>query len=104
MLVPMFQKLTTTDRVVNQIQDNLGRTLNPLTNQPLNSGNILTSVTLVTGANSINHKLGRPLVGWFVTRIRASATLYDTQDTNKTPNLTLNLVSSANVVVDLFVF
>lgn len=103
-MIPIFQKINTADRVTNQIQDNLIRTLNPLSAQPINSGSLLTSVTLITGANSINHKLGRPLVGWFTTRVRAGTALFDTQDTNPTPNLTLNLVSSADSVVDLFVF
>jgi len=44
------------------------------------------------------------LTGWNPTRIRASATIFDTQDSNQTPQLTLNLVASANVVVDLLVF
>jgi hypothetical protein len=102
-MIPKFQKITTSDRVTNQIQDNITKVVNPLTNIPLNSGSLLQSVSLVSGVNSVNHKLGRALVGWFIVRQRAAASVYDTQDTNLTPTLTLILVSSANVVVDLFV-
>lgn len=103
-MIQKYQKITTSDRITNQIQDNISKVTTPLTAIPLNSGSLLQSVSLVSGANSVNHKLGRALVGWFIVRQRAAASVYDTQDTNPTPTLTLNLVSSANVVVDVYVF
>lgn len=78
--------------------------LNPVIANPLLQGTILKGVQLVTGANVINHKLGRPLQGWFPVRVRASATFYDTQDSNSYPELTLQLTSSANVTIDIAVF
>lgn len=99
-----FQKLVTQDRVINQLQQNVEQVLNPLLGQPLNSGNILTSISLNSGSNTIDHKLGRKLQGWFTVRVRSSATIFDTQDSNPTPQLNLLLTASANVVVDLFVF
>lgn len=65
---------------------------------------ILENVSLSTGANVVNHTLGRKLTGWRIVRIRALATIYDTQDSNSMPELTLLLTSSASVVVDLEVF
>lgn len=78
--------------------------LNPLLANPLTNGLLLKNVALASGANVVNHKLQRPLQGWIPVRLRASATLYDTQDTNQTPTLTLNLVASAAVVADIWVF
>lgn len=78
--------------------------LNPLISNQLTNGNLLTNQALASGANVINHKLGRPLKGWIITRCRAAATFYDTQDASLTPQLTLNLNSSAAVTVDLWVF
>lgn len=78
--------------------------LDPVSTNPLNNANILKNVQLTTGSNTINHKLGRPLQGWYILRQRASASLYDTQDSNLYPELTLVLVSSANVTIDLAVF
>lgn len=78
--------------------------LNPLLAAPLSNGILLERVSLASGANVINHKLGRKLKGWFITRLRASATVYDTQDSNARPQLTLNLTSSAAVTVDIYVF
>lgn len=78
--------------------------LNPVLSIPLNDGQILPSVSLVAGTNVINHRLGRKLTGWIITRLRAAATVSDTQDSNPNPQQTLYLTSSINVVVDLFVF
>lgn len=78
--------------------------LNPLLANPLAQGQLLKSVSLVSGSNSINHKLGRKLQGWIIVRLRASATVYDTQDANQSPAVTLQLTASAPVTVDLWVF
>lgn len=78
--------------------------LDPVINNPLNKVSILKNQSLVTGTNVINHKLGRQLQGWFLVRQRAAASIYDTQDSNQMPQLTLTLESSAPVVVDIGVF
>lgn len=78
--------------------------LNPIVANPANNSIILKNVQLAIGTNTINHKLGRNLQGWFIVRKRGSADIYDTQDSNQMPNLTLTLVSDAIVTVDLAVF
>lgn len=92
------------DQTFQQMQNQWASVLNPVLRVPLNSGFTLTNIQLVTGANSINHLLQRPLQGWFLVRQRGPASVYDAQDTNSTPGITLNLVSSASVSVDIFVF
>lgn len=89
---------------LDQMQTTWASQLNPIIANPTVNNFILKNVALKTGINVINHKLGRNLQGWKSTRIRASATFYDDQDNNPTPNLTLVLVSSADVTVDLEVF
>lgn len=89
---------------LDQMQVQWAQQLNPIIANPILNNVILKNVSLVSGTNVINHKLGRPLQGWKTTRVRASATFYDTQDTNQTPQLTLVLVASAPVVIDLEVF
>lgn len=78
--------------------------IDPIISNPANNSSILQSVSLVTGSNVVNHKLGRKLQGWTIIRQRAAASIYDTQDSNQMPQLTLQLVASAPVVVDLEVF
>jgi hypothetical protein len=89
---------------LNRVQDSIQKAFNPLAQNALLDGVLLTSVALKSGSNTINHTLGRNLSGWVVVRQRASASFYDTQDSNSLPALTLNLTSSANVTVDLYVF
>lgn len=78
--------------------------IDPLIANPLTKGNLLKNIALTSGANVVSHKLGRKLQGWIITRIRAAQTVYDTQDSNQIPELTLNLVASGDVTVDLLVF
>lgn len=99
-----FQVVQSSNQDLMTVQQNLTRTLNPIFNTNTLGGNILQSISLNTGTNTINHKLGRNLSGWQIVRQRAAASIFDTQDTNQTPNLTLTLTSSAPVVCDLYVF
>lgn len=78
--------------------------LNPLIDAPLASSNLLEGVQLVIGANSVNHKLQRKLRGWSIVRINGVSSIYDTQDSNQLPDLTLALNSSAAVTVSILVF
>lgn len=100
--LPLVQ---TTNREVNQLQQNIKTAVNPLLSNPLNQGLLLQDIVLVVGTNNINHKLNRALIGWFTTRMPGVyAKIYDNQDTNTTPNSTLILVSDVAITVDLFVF
>lgn len=92
-------------RVINTLQANAADSINPMASKIQNDSVLLTSVVLKSGqVNIINHTLGRTLTGWTVIRQRAQAQLWDTQDSNAAPNLTLWLNTSANVTVDLLVF
>lgn len=99
--LPIFQ---TSDRVLSQLQTQWSSQLNALLSSPSLNTSILKRVSLASGTTVINHLLGRDLQGWRIVRKRAAADIYDNQDQNQTPDLTLILVSSAAVVVDLEVF
>lgn len=78
--------------------------IDPVVANPANNSLILQNVSLVTGSNVINHNLGQPLQGWKIVRQRATAAIHDNQDSNQMPQLTLVLVSSAPVSIDLEVY
>lgn len=78
--------------------------LNPLLANPLVNGRILSGVTLGTGANVINHGLGRKLQGYLVVLNGAAETFYDDQASNQRPDITLILNSSGPTIVSLYVF
>lgn len=105
MSLPIYQ--TTEDSVqqsLSLLQTSWASKLNPILANPVSNGLLLKNVSLVNGTNAVNHKLGRKLQGWIVTRKRANAELHDEQDSNQNPSLTLTLVSDADVIVDLYVF
>lgn len=88
-----------------QMQQQWATIINPVITNPALNVSILPSIALKTGKNVVNHLLGRSLQGWYVTRLRGSApAIYDLQDANQTPQLTLVLESSGNIVIDLAVF
>lgn len=85
-------------------RDRWASQLDPLLAKPTSSSIILKNVSLAAGTTVVNHLLGRVLQGWKLVRVRSAATIYDEQDSNQTPNLTLVLNSSAAVIVDIEVF
>lgn len=87
-----------------QMQTTWAQQLDPVIANPLNNSLILKNISLAAGSNTFPHLLGRKLQGWVPTRLRAAVTLYDTQDSSQTPQLTLTLVASAPAVIDLVVF
>jgi hypothetical protein len=103
-VIPKFSPVQSEDRVVNQLQDRVAKTLNLVASQVILDSNILKSVALAVGDNAIQHGLGRPLVGWFLVRVRAGTVIFDKQDTNGSPGATLILNSSGTNNVDIYVF
>lgn len=92
-------------RIINQLQTNIDDSLSPLTSNIQNDSFIVKSVSLVPGQiTRVNHQLDRKLAGWKVVRQNNQADIWDSQDDNLSPNLTLWLNTSANVIVDLEVF
>lgn len=89
---------------INAMQNQWATAIEPVLNNPVIQGLILPNIALTTGSNSVNHRLARKLVGWYIVRQRGPASIYDTQDANQMPQLTLSLTSSADVVVDIAVF
>lgn len=94
------------DPAFQLMQTSWANDLNPLLLNPLNQCLILRNISLLASAspNVVNHKLGRTLQGWLVIGMNNGALIYDKQANNQTPQLTLNLITSANVVVNLAVF
>lgn len=101
MTLPIYQ---TQSKDLLLLQTNWSSQINPVLNLPINQGLLLKDISIVSGNNTISHKLGRKLQGWFLVRQRGPALIYDEQDSNLYPDLTLILNSSANVTIDLFVF
>lgn len=102
---------------IDQLQTKWAAAIDPVITNPTNQGLLLQGIKLISGNNTINHKLGRTLQGWSIVRRRqflvatvpTAYDIYDTQDTNQMPKLTLTLTCSqgtqANpVLVDIEVY
>jgi hypothetical protein len=88
-----------------QLQTKWASILNPFLAKPSLQQSLIKNIALVVGNNTINHGLGRPLQGWMPARYHGAYTqLYDLQDSNQMPALTLVLNSSVAVTIDLVVF
>ncbi len=88
----------------NAIQDSISRSLDPVTDNPLMSKNILTDVALSGTTTNIEHKLGRAFRGWFIVDANANTNVW--RDAASTADATkfLPLVAGAAVTVDIYVF
>lgn len=75
--------------------------INPLLDNPLTNGIFLPNISLVTGANVINHLLGRKMQGWILSDINAAVTVFRSAPFN---NLTLTLTASGPAVVNIYGF
>jgi hypothetical protein len=100
-----FKKVANATEDTAKLQERLQEFFVPLQNCDLINGLQLTAVVLTMGtANLVQHKLGRELQGYIVTRNRADSRIWDSQDNNQFQSKTLALHSSADTVVDLWVY
>ena len=100
-----FKKIEISDQVISRFQDNVEQAIGSLPLTDILQGRLIRNINLLSASTVlVDHKLGRPVIGWFVVRQRASAIIWDVQDANPNPSLTLNLNCSANVNIDLWVF
>lgn len=114
------ESLSTGDLVrgLNQIQENIAQSLNPLASKPSNDATILTNLSLtafiptspsVLNKNIVNHTLGRKLLGYNVMLLgngttNQNVTIWSDQVNNKSPQLTLWLYCSADCLINLEVY
>ncbi len=104
-MIKKFQKYKFNNSELDRVQDNVEKFSEQFTNIEILDGQSITNLRLTSGiVNEVEHKLGRELQGWIITRIRGNAIVWDDQDVNKKKSLTLRLVCNSNVTVDLWVF
>jgi len=93
------------DRLTQQFQTNVREAIDPLTNNPLSQGHLISNILLKSGiTNVIPIGLNQPLLGWFITRLSTNSVIWDSQDLNNTPSQNLQLLCSADCTISLFVF
>lgn len=100
-MLPIFKS---EDKDFMLMQSKWSSQLNVLLGNPALQSSILKNVSLIAGTSTVNHLLGQKLQGWKIIRQRGPAAIYDNQDSNPRPELTLILISDTAVSVDLEIF
>lgn len=100
-----FTTLQSSDAVLNRVQDNIAKQVNPALKSRLSNGILLIGVVIGVSGVAVNHKLGRKLLGWFVTDQNANAVVWRSDYAAPVnAQAVLNLSASAVVTVNLWVF
>ncbi len=89
---------------LSKMQDTWAQAIDPVLDNELVKGRLIQNQQLINGITTIDHKLGRKLIGWFLVGLDADANIFDSQASNQTPTLTLVLNSNVAVTCSLWVF
>ena len=63
-----YVRNTTDDESIESVQNSLENSFRSVEACPLLDGHLLEGVELIQGDNEVDHKLGRALKGWILTR------------------------------------
>ena len=103
-----YVRNTTDDDSIESVQNSLENSFRSVEACPLLDGHLLEDIELPNGITDVDHKLGRELKGWFLTRTRnlAGGDICDKQSLHNETDKILRLSSTyaATITVDLWVF
>lgn len=88
---------------LDMMQNAWARFLNPWLKNPMSSGVYIKDITLNSGVNVINHKLGRVPQGWIAIDVQGASTVYRSAPFNDL-TLTLTLTAGPSEIMSLYVF
>ena len=107
-MLKAFRKIRVKDQQLDDVQSNIANTINPVLKSLIVDGVLAKDVDLVSGANRVNHKLGRIPEGWLIVDRNATATIFKTLPTTAantiTDSSTISLTSSGTVRVSIWFF
>ena len=105
-LITPYVRKTSDNEDIEEVQNSLENIFRSIEACPLLDGHLLEGVKLTQGDNEIDHKLGRGLKGWILTRQDFDTIIIDKQvdNENADSNLILNSSTSGTATVDLWVF
>lgn len=100
-----FKKIKIPTREVEQMQESISQTVNPVIRKEILNGLLIKDVDLDSGVdNFVEHKLGRKLIGYVVVRKNVPAVINDKQETNQQSDRFLILNCTVGVRVTLWLF
>lgn len=89
------------DQSFDLFQSRLKAEVDPVLSNLLIQGSQLPNISITSGVNVINHKLGRRQLGWVVTDINAAISIFRSQPFN---DKTLTLTSNGACQLSLWVY
>ena len=101
MSLQAFKRIREPD--TTSLQRNTYEWTEQLSKNPLLSGVLLEGITMTTGTNSIEHKLGRPVRGFLVVNQSSNSNFW-VDPSNQTLESILVLSSSANSTISIYIF
>jgi myo-inositol-hexaphosphate 3-phosphohydrolase len=99
-----FKKFNSENREITLLQANVEAALTALISTGLLNGALLTDIELSSGANTVEHKLGRKIQGRLIVAQSAAADLSDNISSSDNLEQNFVLTSSAACTVSLWVF
>lgn len=98
-----MKRIQTGNSDIQKLQTAVAESLEPLENLPLNSGVLISGIRLLSsGVTRVDHGLGRAPLGYLIVKRSVSSSIWDSE--SSIPKRQLNLQTSADVTVSLWVF
>ena len=95
MALKFFKKINTTIKELYQTQENIEQVLKPILNSAIIDGVLIKDIDVGTSDTIVNHKLGRPPLGWLIVKRNENAVIYESATTNNDRNRFLILQASS---------
>lgn len=101
----IFRKIFTDDPLQQRLQDSIAQSFQQFEKLPQLDSVVVSNITLASGIdNQVEHKLGRPILGWQIIRKDANADVWESSTVNTAPSSFVILKASANVTVSFIFF
>lgn len=105
MTLPPFKTIGLLEPSVSRFQEHVSESFGNVEDKDIIDGRLIASYNLITGvANMVPHGLQRTLLGYIVVRQSVDCRIWDDELTNTMGETFVNLRTSANVTVSLWVF
>jgi len=101
-VLPKISIVQVADSVLQRFIGSVVERINLISDVPFLDGIYHRNISLVTGTNQINHRLGRLYLGYIILRKTASADIYESGTVDKSK--VISVYSTGNVTIDLWVF
>lgn len=99
-----FSTFNTKDNDLNRLQANCSTAFSYLFNNILKDITLLENITLNTGPNMIETKLGKAVSGWIIVRIDSVSDIKEIEVSKNIADKFLNLHASVGCKVSILIF